>query len=58
MKVKQLISILKQVEDKNKYIHFLGNETNGENEHYDIIFNHLELWDDSEESVTVFMCNN
>ncbi len=58
MRVKELIKRLQQVENKDKYIHLLGNETNGENEDFDIIFDDVEVWDDGDESITLFLCNN
>ena len=39
MTIKKLIEQLKQVENQNKYIHLLGNSTNGEDEDFDMIFN-------------------
>tara|TARA_R110002167_G_scaffold124657_1_gene304214 strand:- start:104 stop:313 length:210 start_codon:yes stop_codon:yes gene_type:complete len=54
MKIKQLIKLLEEVENKEKYINLLGNQTNGENEDFDIIFNNIELWDDGDESITLF----
>ena len=58
MTVKELIKQLKEIENKDKFIHILGNETNGEDENFDIIFNNLEVWDDSDESITLFICNH
>tara|TARA_R110001592_G_scaffold161380_3_gene393984 strand:+ start:3635 stop:3811 length:177 start_codon:yes stop_codon:yes gene_type:complete len=58
MTVKELIKQLKEIENKDKFIHILGNETNGEDENFDILFNSLEIWDDSDESITLFMCNH
>jgi hypothetical protein len=55
MKVKELIKELQQVENQDKYIHLLGNTTNGEDEDFDIIFNNIEVWDDGDESITLFM---
>jgi hypothetical protein len=55
MKVKELITLLKEVEDQEKYIHLLGNIHNGEDEEQDIIFNNIEIWDDGEESITLFL---
>ena len=54
MKIKQLIKLLEEVENKEKYINLLGNQTNGENEDFDIIFNNIEVWDDGDESITLF----
>ena len=58
MTVKELIKQLKEIENKDKFIHILGNETNGEDENFDILFNNLEIWDDSYESITLFICNH
>ena len=58
MTVKELIKQLKEIQNKDKFIHILGNETNGEDENFDILFNSLEIWDDSDESITLFMCNH
>jgi hypothetical protein len=55
MKVKDLIKELQQVENQDKYIHLLGNTTNGEDDDFDIIFNNIEVWDDGDESITLFM---
>jgi len=57
MKVKQLIKELQEIENKDKYIHILGNETNGEDEEFDIIFNDIEIWNDGDESITLFLSN-
>jgi hypothetical protein len=58
MTVIELIKELQQVENKNKYIHLLGNETNGEDDEFDIIFDDVEVWDDGDESITLFLCKN
>jgi len=57
MQIKELIKLLEEVENKEKYINLLGNETNGENEEYDVIFNHLEVWNDGDDSITIFLVN-
>jgi len=57
MKIKDLIKQLEEIENKDKYIHILGNETNGEDEEFDIIFNDIEVWDDGDESITLFLSN-
>ena len=46
MTIKDLINQLEQVENKDKYIHLLGNLENAEDESKDIIFNDVEVWDD------------
>ena len=55
MKVKELIKQLQEIENKNKYIHLLGNLDNPENEDSDIIFENVEVWDDADESITLFI---
>ena len=55
MKVKDLIKELQRVEDQEHFIHLLGNHTNGEDEDFDIFFNNIEVWDDGDESITLFM---
>ena len=55
MTVKQLINDLQQIENQDKYIHLLGNMANGEDDDLDIIFNNIEVWDDGDESITLFM---
>jgi len=57
MTVKELIKQLKEVENKDKFIHLLGNEINGDDDDFDIRFNSIEVWDDGDESITLFMCN-
>jgi hypothetical protein len=57
MKIKELIKLLKEVENKEKEILILGNETNGEDEQLDIKFNNLEIWNDGDESITLFVSN-
>ena len=55
MTVIELIKELQQVENQDKYIHLLGNKTNGEDTDLDIIFNNIEVWNDGDESITLFM---
>lgn len=57
MKVKDLIKELQRVENQDHFIHLLGNHTNGEDEDFDIFFNNIEVWDDGDESITLFMSN-
>ena len=57
MKIKELIELLEEVENKEKEILILGNETNGEDEQLDINFNNLEIWNDGEKSITLFVSN-
>lgn len=55
MKIKELIIELKKIKDQDKYIHLLGNSTNPEDDNFDIIFDNVEVWDDGDESITLFM---
>jgi len=55
MKVKDLIKQLQEIEDKNKYIHLLGNLNNPKDEDDDMIFENIEVWDDGDESITLFL---
>tara|TARA_R110002167_G_scaffold322792_1_gene528658 strand:+ start:343 stop:540 length:198 start_codon:yes stop_codon:yes gene_type:complete len=57
MKIKDLIKLLEEVENKEKYIQLIGNETNGEDEDFDISFEDIEVWNDGDESVTLFLSN-
>ena len=57
MQIKELIKLLEEVENKEKYINLLGNETNGEDKEFDVIFNHLEVWNDGDDSITIFLVN-
>ena len=55
MIVKELIAELQKIENQDKYIHLLGNRANGEDTDFDIIFNNIEVWDDCDESITLFV---
>jgi hypothetical protein len=55
MKVKDLIKQLQEIENQDKYIHLLGNIENPEDEDCDIFFEDAEVWDDGEESITLFL---
>ena len=57
MKVKELIAELQRVENQNNFINLLGNQTNGEDKDFNIIFNNIEVWDDGDESITLFLSN-
>tara|TARA_B100001758_G_C18392486_1_gene603786 strand:+ start:1250 stop:1426 length:177 start_codon:yes stop_codon:yes gene_type:complete len=56
MTVKEFIKELQQVENQDKYIHLLGNNINGEDDDFDIIFDDIEVWNDGDESITLFLC--
>jgi len=55
MKIKELIKLLEEIESPEKEIHLLGNTINGEDEDFDIIFEELEIWNDGDESITIFL---
>jgi uncharacterized Fe-S cluster-containing protein len=55
MKVKELITMLESIENKDKEIALTVNEVNGEDENFDISFSDLEVWDDGDESITFFL---
>ena len=57
MTIQELINRLQQIENKNKEIYLLGNETSGEDKDFDINFEHIEILDDGEDSVTLFLTN-
>tara|TARA_B100001094_G_C17441500_1_gene443870 strand:- start:15 stop:188 length:174 start_codon:yes stop_codon:yes gene_type:complete len=56
MKVSELIAELQKV-DPDKYITPLANSTNGEDTDFDIDLNSIEIWNDGDESITLFMFN-
>jgi hypothetical protein len=56
MKIKKLIKLLQEVENQDKHIHLLGNRVNGEDSDFDLIFSNVEVWDDGDESITLFLC--
>jgi len=56
MTVKEFIKELQQVENQDKYIHLSGNNINGEDDDFDIIFDDIEVWNDGDESITLFLC--
>tara|TARA_Y100001938_G_C7791333_1_gene282684 strand:+ start:111 stop:365 length:255 start_codon:yes stop_codon:yes gene_type:complete len=57
VKIRELVKMLQEVEDQDKYLHLLGNATNGEDEDFDVIYNNIEVWNDADESITLFMSN-
>lgn len=54
MKVKELISMLKNIENKEAEICFMGNIGHPEDETTDIYFDFIEIWDDGDQSITLF----
>ncbi len=55
MKVKELIDQLSKIENQEAEITLLGNVGHPEDEETDLYFDILELWEDGEESITLFV---
>ena len=55
MKVKDLIKQLQGIQNQEAEITLLGNVGNPDDEETDIYFDALELWEDGEESITLFV---
>ena len=55
MKVKDLIAQLQGIQNQDAEITLLGNASNPDDEETDIRFDMLELWEDGEESITLFV---
>jgi hypothetical protein len=56
MIVSELIAELQKV-DPDNIITPLANSLNGEDPDFDIYLNNIEVWNDGDESVTLFMSN-
>lgn len=55
MKVKDLIKRLEEIKNQDADITLLGNIGHPEDEDTDMYFDILELWEDGEESITLFV---
>jgi hypothetical protein len=55
MKIQELIDQLKALNKPNADIVLLGNTGNPEDEDTDMYFDKLEVWDDGEDSITIFV---
>lgn len=55
MKVKDLIKQLESVKNQDAEITLLGNVGHPEDEDTDLYFDIVEVWDDGEESITLFV---
>jgi hypothetical protein len=55
MKVKDLIEQLQGIQNQEAEVSLLGNVAYPEDELTDIYFDMLELWEDGEESITLFV---
>ena len=58
MEIKKLIEQLQEcLKDGKTRLTLLANQTNGEDTDYDMHMNNLEVWNDGEETATLFMSN-
>ena len=58
MEIKKLIGQLQDcLKDGKTHITLLANQTSGEDEDFDMYMNNLEVWNDGEETATLFMSN-
>jgi hypothetical protein len=55
MKVKDLIKQLESIENQESEITLLGNVGHPEDEETDLYFDFIEVWNDGEESITLFV---
>jgi hypothetical protein len=55
MKVKDLIKKLQAIKNQEAEITLLGNVGYSEDEETDLYFDNLELWEDGEQSITLFV---
>lgn len=55
MTVKQLINLLQEVENQNATIDFVGNNTDARDPQHDAEYNTAEVWNDGENSITLFI---
>jgi hypothetical protein len=59
MEIKTIIDALQECLDDGKTrITLLTNLTNGEDEDFDIEMTAVEVWNDGDETATLFMCKN
>lgn len=56
MKVKDLIAQLEELNKPDAEITLLGNVGHPEDEETDMYFDKLELWNDGEQTITLFVC--
>jgi hypothetical protein len=58
MEIKKLIKQLQECLKVGKtHLTLLANQTNGEDTDFDMHMNNLEVWNDGEETATLFMSN-
>ena len=56
MEIKKLIEQLQEcLKDGKTHLTLLANQTNGEDTDFDMHMNNLEVWNDGEETATLFM---
>jgi hypothetical protein len=56
MKVKDLIKQLEELNKPDAEITLLGNVGHPEDEETDLYFDNVEVWNDGEDSITLFVC--
>jgi hypothetical protein len=56
MKIKDLIQQLQELDKPEAEIVILGNVGHLEDEETDMYYDKLELWNDGEDSITLFVC--
>ena len=56
MKVKDLIAQLEELNKPDAEITLLGNVGHPEDEETDLYFDKLEIWNDGEQTITLFVC--
>ena len=52
--VKELIEKLRKIKNQDAVITIIGNKPDPENEEFDIHYDKLELWEDDENTITLF----
>lgn len=55
MKVEELIKQLQALDKTDAEITLVGNTGNPDDEEHDLTFSGLEIWNDGEESITLFL---
>lgn len=58
MKVHEMVKLLSKVKNQNSEITLMGNLGNSEDGDDDFYFDKVEVWEDGEDSITLFLCLN
>ena len=53
--VKELIKKLQAIQNQDAIITIIGNKVDPENEDLDIHYNKLEVWEDGQDTITLFV---